>query len=74
MSSGGQPYSYCGLSASSVCCFVPFNAKPVGILPHPRRAKTCGKKGSDGKKDGKAEMFEWPWHVSLWLYILYDFI
>uniref|UniRef100_A0A2P2IC67 Serine protease 52-like n=1 Tax=Hirondellea gigas TaxID=1518452 RepID=A0A2P2IC67_9CRUS len=65
ITSGGQPYSYCGLSASSVCCFVPFNAKPVGILPRLRRTKTCGKKGSDGKKEGQAEMFEWPWHAAV---------
>ncbi|RXG56343.1 Tryptase beta-2 [Armadillidium vulgare] len=65
ITSGGQVYSYCGLSASSVCCFVALNAKPVGILPVSNRVKTCGKKGADNAKDGQAEMSEWPWHVAL---------
>ncbi|XP_064106099.1 phenoloxidase-activating factor 2-like isoform X1 [Macrobrachium nipponense] len=62
---GGQPYSYCGLSASSVCCFVPLNAKPVGILPVTRRNKSCGTKGAEGRKEGQAEMSEWPWHAAI---------
>lgn len=65
ITSGGEPRSYCGLSASSVCCFVPFNAKPVGILPRPPSLKTCGKKGAPGRKEGQAEMFEWPWHAAV---------
>ncbi|KAF2359427.1 Serine proteases trypsin domain [Trinorchestia longiramus] len=62
---GGTIYSYCGLSESSVCCFVPFNAKPVGILPKAQKVKSCGRKGSNGNKEGQAEMFEWPWHAAV---------
>ncbi|XP_076054006.1 chymotrypsinogen A-like [Oratosquilla oratoria] len=65
ITSGGQPYSYCGLSASSVCCFVPLNAKPVGILPLPHKSKSCGRKGADTKQEGEAEMSEWPWHAAI---------
>ncbi|XP_045607556.1 chymotrypsin-like protease CTRL-1 [Procambarus clarkii] len=65
ITSGGQPYSYCGLSASSVCCFVPLNASPIGILPLRNKKKSCGTKGSDGRKDGQAEMSEWPWHAAI---------
>ncbi|XP_037793116.1 serine protease 29-like [Penaeus monodon] len=65
ITSGGQPYSYCGLSASSVCCFVPFNAKPIGILPLAQRKKSCGRKGTSNRDDGQAEMSEWPWHAAI---------
>jgi len=66
ITSGGSPHSYCGLSASSVCCFVPFNAAPVGILPHRAAAgKTCGRKGAKDRRDGRAQMFEWPWHAAI---------
>ncbi|XP_023328590.1 chymotrypsinogen A [Eurytemora carolleeae] len=60
---GGSPHSYCGLTDHDVCCFVPENAAPVGILPSPS-ATQCGRKGFDSGRDGKAEMGEWPWHVS----------
>ena len=60
--SGGSPYSYCGVHEHDVCCLVPENAEPVGILPAPK-ASRCGKKGKDTGKDGEAEMAEWPWHV-----------
>ena len=43
---GGTPYSYCGIHAHDVCCFVPVNAEPVGILPTPSHSR-CGKKGQD---------------------------
>jgi hypothetical protein len=64
--SGGQTYSYCGLSDAEVCCFIPANAKPVGLLPlpNPHARANCGNKGVDGQSDGAAEMAEWPWHVS----------
>ena len=61
--SGGTPHTYCGLTDHDVCCFVPDNAAPVGILPTPNRVK-CGRKGFDSGKDGEAEFSEWPWHVS----------
>jgi hypothetical protein len=61
--SGGQPYSYCGINDGEVCCFVPENAEPVGILPTPTRSR-CGKKGFDTGNEGSADMAEWPWHVS----------
>ena len=66
--SGGNPYSYCGLSETNVCCFVPKGAKPVGLLPpstgqRPNKGR-CGKKGNDYRQDGIAEPAEWPWHVS----------
>ncbi len=61
--SGGSPYSYCGTHAQDVCCFVPENAEPVGILPTPSRNR-CGKKGADSAVEGEAQMAEWPWHVS----------
>jgi hypothetical protein len=60
--SGGSIYSYCGIHAHDVCCFVPENAEPVGILPTPSRSR-CGKKGFDSGHDGDADMAEWPWHV-----------
>ena len=63
--SGGSPYSYCGVHEHDVCCLVPENAEPVGILPSQGRTR-CGKKGKDTGKEGEAEMAEWPWHVS-WL-------
>ena len=44
--SGGSMYSYCGIHAHDVCCFVPENAEPVGILPTPSRSR-CGKKGEN---------------------------
>ncbi|KAJ9575802.1 hypothetical protein L9F63_007343, partial [Diploptera punctata] len=65
--SGGNPYSYCGLSESNVCCFVPQGAKPVGLFPssnsvsQPNKGR-CGKKGNDSGRDGIAEPAEWPWH------------
>lgn len=65
ITSGGQPYSYCGLSASSVCCFVALNASPIGILPLHNRNKSCGTKGADTRKEGQAEMSEWPWHAAI---------
>ena len=49
-----------------VCCLVPENAEPVGILPTPKSSR-CGKKGKDTGKEGEAEMAEWPWHVSQYL-------
>ena len=61
--SGGSMYSYCGIHAHDVCCFVPENAEPVGILPNPSRSR-CGKKGFDSGHEGEADMAEWPWHVS----------
>jgi hypothetical protein len=72
--SGGQTYSYCGLSDNEVCCFIALNARPVGLLPPPASAsnspiklnnKSCGTKGADNHRDGEAELAEWPWHVSL---------
>ncbi|XP_067005508.1 chymotrypsin-like protease CTRL-1 [Anabrus simplex] len=67
--SGGTPYSYCGLSESSVCCFVPPGAKPVGLFPPtPGTATTkgrCGHKGADSGRDGYAEPAEWPWHAAI---------
>ncbi len=62
--SGGAPYSYCGVHEHDVCCLVPENAEPVGILPTPGRTR-CGKKGKDTGKEGEAEMAEWPWHVRI---------
>lgn len=62
---GGNPYSYCGIHAHEVCCFVPRNAEPIGILPTPSRAR-CGKKGFDAGHEGEADMAEWPWHVSIY--------
>jgi len=61
---GGTPYSYCGIHAHDVCCFVPVNAEPVGILPTPSRSR-CGKKGFDSGQDGEADMAEWPWHAAI---------
>lgn len=61
---GGTPYSYCGIHAHDVCCFVPVNAEPVGILPTPSRSR-CGKKGFDSGHDGEADMAEWPWHAAI---------
>ena len=60
---GGTPHTYCGLTDHDVCCFVPDNAAPVGILPTPNRVQ-CGRKGFDSGKEGEAEFSEWPWHVS----------
>ena len=48
-------YSYCGIHAHDVCCFVPENAEPVGILPTPSRSR-CGKKGFDSGHEGEADM------------------
>ena len=59
---GGTPHTYCGLTDHDVCCFVPDNAAPVGILPTPNRVQ-CGRKGFDSGKEGEAEFSEWPWHV-----------
>ena len=64
--SGGSMYSYCGIHAHDVCCFVPENAEPVGILPTPSRSR-CGKKGFDSGHEGEADMAEWPWHVSIFI-------
>lgn len=61
---GGNPYSYCGIHAHEVCCFVPRNAEPIGILPTPSRAR-CGKKGFDAGHEGEADMAEWPWHAAI---------
>jgi len=61
---GGTPHSYCGLTDHDVCCFVPDNASPVGILPTPSKIQ-CGKKGFDAGRDGVAEMSEWPWHAAI---------
>lgn len=61
---GGTPHSYCGLTDHDVCCFVPDNASPIGILPTPNRVK-CGRKGFDAGKEGEAEMSEWPWHAAI---------
>jgi len=61
---GGTPHSYCGLTDHDVCCFVPDNAAPVGILPTPSRGK-CGRKGFDSGQEGQAEMSEWPWHAAI---------
>ena len=63
---GGTPYSYCGIHAHDVCCFVPVNAEPVGILPTPSHSR-CGKKGQDSGRDGEADMAEWPWHVRMFI-------
>ncbi|XP_069688097.1 chymotrypsinogen 2-like isoform X2 [Periplaneta americana] len=67
--SGGNPYSYCGLSESNVCCFVPQGAKPVGLFPpatgHRPNKGRCGKKGIDSGRDGIAEPSEWPWHAAV---------
>lgn len=63
VTSGGEAYSYCGIDDHDVCCFVPRNAEPVGILPTPSRSR-CGKKGFDSGHEGEADMAEWPWHVS----------
>ena len=38
-----------------VCCLVPENAEPVGILPTPKSSR-CGKKGKDTGKEGEAEI------------------
>lgn len=62
--SGGTPYSYCGVHAHDVCCFVPENAEPVGILPTPNRNR-CGRKGFDSGIEGRADMAEWPWHAAI---------
>lgn len=62
--SGGSPYSYCGVHEHDVCCLVPENAEPVGILPTAGKAR-CGKKGKDTGKEGEAEMAEWPWHAAI---------
>ncbi|CAG0883904.1 unnamed protein product [Darwinula stevensoni] len=65
---GGQVYSYCGLSDREVCCFVPLNAQPVGLVPEiaeEDRGKDCGKKGSDNSIDGEAALAEWPWHAAV---------
>lgn len=72
--SGGNPYSYCGLSESNVCCFVPQGAKPVGLFPlstgrRPDKGR-CGKKGNDSGREGIAGPSEWPWHVSLEIHFL----
>eukprot|EP00095_Tigriopus_kingsejongensis_P006496 snap_masked-scaffold676_size113663-processed-gene-0.19 protein:Tk06496 transcript:snap_masked-scaffold676_size113663-processed-gene-0.19-mRNA-1 annotation:"serine proteinase stubble" len=61
---GGNPYSYCGIHAHEVCCFIPRNAEPIGILPTPSRSR-CGKKGFDGGHSGEADMSEWPWHAAI---------
>ena len=61
---GGTPHTYCGLTDHDVCCFVPDNASPVGILPTPNRVQ-CGRKGLDSGKEGEAEFSEWPWHVRM---------
>ncbi|XP_063243651.1 phenoloxidase-activating factor 2-like isoform X2 [Bacillus rossius redtenbacheri] len=63
--SGGNPYSYCGLTESHVCCFVPVGAQPVGLLPvRPGKAR-CGHKGRDSGRTGVAEPTEWPWHAAI---------
>ncbi|KAG0726954.1 Phenoloxidase-activating factor 2 [Chionoecetes opilio] len=55
ITSGGQPYSYCGLSASSVCCFVPLNASPHRH-PAPAAAQQVlryqGRRGEEGGAGG----------------------
>jgi len=61
---GGTPSSYCGLTDHDVCCFIPENAAPVGILPTPSAAE-CGRKGFDSGREGQAEMGEWPWHAAI---------
>jgi len=61
---GGTPSSYCGLTDHDVCCFIPDNAAPIGILPSPS-AGQCGRKGFDSGRAGKAEMGEWPWHAAV---------
>jgi len=61
---GGTPHTYCGLTDHDVCCFVPDNAAPVGILPTPNRVQ-CGRKGFDSGKEGEAEFSEWPWHAAI---------
>ena len=53
-------WSFCGLVLMET---------QVGILPTPSRAK-CGRKGFDSGEEGKAEMAEWPWHVSSQFHIL----
>ncbi|KAF4526466.1 hypothetical protein B566_EDAN014078 [Ephemera danica] len=72
---GGNPYSYCGLSESSVCCFVPPGAQPLPGLFVPasgtskdgerREPARCGRKGSKEGPAGVAVQGEWPWHAAI---------
>lgn len=65
--SGGHPYSYCGPSDSSVCCFIPEGAKRVTFFQSsgPSRKGHCGQKGADSGKEDVAEAAEWPWHAAI---------
>ena len=70
---GGTPHTYCGLTDHDVCCFVPDNASPVGILPTPNRVQ-CGRKGLDSGKEGEAEFSEWPWHVGTFSLLIFSLL
>ncbi len=64
VTSGGEIYSYCGIGDGEVCCFVPRNAEPVGILPTPSRAR-CGKKGFDSGQVGTGTLkYVWESDIS----------
>mgnify|MGYP006989435360 CR=1 FL=1 len=63
---GGNPYSYCGLSDTNVCCLISESAQSVNFQSRPIRGKPkCGLKGYDSGRDGFADPSEWPWHVRL---------
>ncbi|EEB19288.1 trypsin-zeta, putative [Pediculus humanus corporis] len=63
---GGNPYSYCGLSDTNVCCLISESAQSVNFQSRPIRGKPkCGLKGYDSGRDGFADPSEWPWHVAI---------
>ncbi|XP_059475791.1 phenoloxidase-activating factor 2-like [Neocloeon triangulifer] len=69
---GGEPYSYCGLADSSVCCFFTPDSKPLTSFfatPSSTAAKSspsnCGHRGADTAAIGQARQGEWPWHVAV---------
>ncbi|CAB3362070.1 Hypothetical predicted protein [Cloeon dipterum] len=68
---GGEPYSYCGLADSSVCCFFTPDSKPLTSFfasPSPSNKNSpsnCGHRGTDWATIGEARQGEWPWHVAI---------
>ncbi|KAK7865505.1 hypothetical protein R5R35_003208 [Gryllus longicercus] len=64
--SGGSPFSYCGLSETNVCCFVPAEASSQEVQPASFGSKKrCGHKGPDSGQEGIADPAEWPWHAAI---------
>lgn len=58
--------TYCVPTETQVCCFLPKNAKPVGIAPRlSGKRSVCGRNGLNSAVNGVAEHGEWPWQAAI---------